>query len=237
MRKRSVNIYMVSALGAVLLYSLLLYGGTVYLQQLAADGLLRSTGASRVEVELRPELPLGLLTGNFSSARLVLEDAVLGPINSERVIVNASGLNVAVLQLLTGGQFVLEEAGEVSARLDLTEENLNAYFDTLSLPKGLVKAEIASDSFQLTGEIPIAGRELTISLLAKLEVLPSNYLQILPQRLLVQNAEMPPILVERLLADYLVIPVDLSALPVELALTGIDLKEGQVSVYAEHQGE
>lgn len=236
MARRTVNNYLIIALIAVLLYSLLLYGGTVYLQEQVQAGLTESTQAQSTRVKLTPALPLGLLTGSFSTVYLNLSQTDLGPISAETIEITGEDVNVSLWSLARTGEFALDSVGEVQARLDLTEEDLNAYFDQFSLPKGLIKAQISPDLFNLHGTIPILGRVLEIDLHGRVEVRPGNILQIKPVQLVALNAEVPAALVERILAEYLVIPIDLTSLPVPLSLERVTLSEGRVSIYAQEDG-
>ncbi len=232
MRRYSLNRYLVIGVVAVLLYSILLYSGTIYLQERLTEGLLKSTQAAEVVVALRPKLPFGLLSGNFTEAQIELDQAILGPITADKVILAGQQVDLALMRLIRGGPLTFDRLDTVDARLDLSEENLNAYFERFSIASQFLKVTCKTDSFQLGGVIPIVGRRLEVSLQGTLAVLPENRLRVIPIRLVVQNAEMPPVLLEELLQDYLIIPLDLTSLPVPLQLSEVLLAEGGVSVIA-----
>lgn len=232
MRRYSLNRYLVLGVGAVLLYSVLLYSGTIYLQEQMAEGLVQSTGAAIAVVELRPKLPLGLLSGSFSEVKIELGQALLGPIVAEQVVLAGREVDIALLRLIRGGPLTFDRLDQVEARLDLSEENLNAYFERFSIAGRFFQVTCNTDTFQLSGVIPILGRRLEVSLQGTLAVLPENRLRVIPLRLVMQNAEMPPVLLEELLQDYLIIPLDLTSLPVPLELSEVLLAEGGVSVIA-----
>ena len=231
MLKRSINHYLLASLMAVLVYSLLLYGGTAYLQEQVVQGLIRSTGASVVQAQLRPALPFGLLFGKFQRVHLELQEIDLGPLTAETIELTGEAVDVG-LRSIRQGRFTLDRVAQIQGRLDITEAALNAYFQRLTLPPGLIKAVVTPELFLLSGELPIMGRRLEVDLQAKLTVLPGNILQIVPVRLAIQKAQVPPVLIEQFLADYLRIPIDLTDFPVPLVLQEVVLSEGRVSVYA-----
>ncbi|MGI6037260.1 MAG: DUF2993 domain-containing protein [Limnochordia bacterium] len=184
-----------------------------------------------VQVEIEAFPALRLFGGGVDRFRFDARGFTYNGLNIEAFLVDGDQLQIPIMSLLRGQEFLFQSLGNLRATVLLKEEALNQYLWTKIDPIQLIEIQLERDAARLLGEVELLGRKFNLSLAGGFHVAPENKLVFVPDALTVEELQVPRLVVDAV-ADNLDLTIDFSRLPFTLTLESVRLEEGSLYIFA-----
>ncbi len=130
--------------------------------------------------ELRSDSRLAMLAGDFSGARVALEQPVFGGVRTERAVIDLEPFDLDMFQILLGGELHGSEPVSGDLQVELSEREVERLV-AASTDAPVSGVELDPDLLTLESSVSLLGAEVPVSVEGKLRTR-SEYLVYRPVR-------------------------------------------------------
>jgi hypothetical protein len=219
-----------SVLAAVLLpvAAVLLIGPYTFLPSLLEYAVAREVqsrlGLERSpKVELESDPPLQMLSGSFSAGEIVLKDAGLGGVRTERAVIDLDPFDVDVLESLSKGSIVAREPLSGGLRVEVPEAEISRLVkESADVPvKGV---SVMAAGMEVRSETAVFGTSFPVSAAGDVRLSAESFV-FEPRDLEAAGMVVPEGLADAVL-EGIRFEYPIKGLPYGSRITGVDTAEG-----------
>ncbi|MDI3280301.1 MAG: DUF2993 domain-containing protein [Bacillota bacterium] len=197
----------------------------------------RAVEARAVEAVVYSFPALKLLAGEVDLLRVDARAARLGELRVSGLLLDAGGVRIDAGRLLRRGELAFQRVERLRATLYFSEEDLNAYLWATVDPQRLLKVRLERGRVHVSGRVPLLSLALKLDLEGRFVIEGPDAIRFVPERVAVEEAEIPRFLLDAFLREKLTVPLQLKGLPVPVHLTELRLEEGHLYLFAARDGQ
>lgn len=182
----------------------------------------------RVHVRTFPAVAVAL--GRIDSLRLDARNIVVNGLRVQRLFLDARHAEIDVSSVLHGGRLDVRRVGRGDVTVMLAEDDLNAYFHSRDGILRLLTVRLRRDVATVSGSASVLGAKVDFGLEGRFVVRGDTRLAYVVDRVTVGHAVVPEVIKSGLLRNV-DLSVDVSGLPIPVALRDVSVQDGVVYIF------
>ncbi|MCR4402074.1 MAG: DUF2993 domain-containing protein [Firmicutes bacterium] len=187
-------------------------------------------GIESVHVHVRTFPALALAAGKIHSLRLDARNMVVDGLRVRRLFIDARNAEVDVSSVLGGGKLVVRRVGRSDVTVVLAEDDLNSYFHSRDGILRFLTVRLRRDFATVSGSASVLGAKVEFALEGRFVVSGDTRLAYVVDRVTVGRTVVPDVIKDGLLRSV-DLSVDVSGLPVPVALKDVNVQDGVAYIF------